>query len=172
MVEDRGIRYGEVRATDGAIWGRHDRWVLEGKIWIKAADWPEAEKHGWEWTATDDPLVCVRRRVSKRAVAIQQTAREMPIWNAVCSFAYKGEDEEGYSIHYRALVEDAVTSAVAWVENRQRELPDHFGKLLALKVFAFSPMPISEDGSLEASTSFWRYEWKCDHSKALPRRPS
>ena len=100
----------------------------------------------------------------------------LPIWNAVCSFAYKGEDgrtyEKGYSIHYRALGEDAVTSAVAWVENRQRELPDHFGKLLALKVFAFSPMPISEDGSLEASTSFWHYEWKCDHGKALPRRPS
>ena len=100
----------------------------------------------------------------------------LPIWHASCAFAVKGEDgrtyEKGYSIHYRALGEDAVTSAVAWVENRQRELPDHFGKLLALKVFAFSPMPISEDGSLEASTSFWHYEWKCDHGKALPRRPS
>ena len=80
-LKTEGVTYGEVRTTDGAIWGMYDRWVFEGKIWIKVGDWPEAKKHGWEATETDDNLVCVRRTF-RQAAAIRKVgsaAHEMPI---------------------------------------------------------------------------------------------
>ena len=99
---------------------------------------------------------------------------DLATWRADCFFAERGEDgrtyEKCHTIYYLASATAAVAEAVAWIENRQREVPEWFGMLLALKVYAFTPSRIGTTGQYTGPTGFCRFAWKCDQGKVLPQR--
>lgn len=102
---------------------------------------------------------------------------DLAMWMADCAFEVRGAEdgrayERVYTIHYAAPATSmlgAVAEAMAWVGNRQRHM--EFGRLLALKVYAFEPQVIGPDGQYSSPTGILCYEWKCDHGKSLPQRP-
>ena len=68
-----------------------------------------------------------------------------------------------FDIIYEAVhKQHAVISAWRWSRNRQRAVPEHFGKVGCIKIVIFVPQTVDEEGYLGANTGFDFYEWKID----------
>jgi len=57
---------------------------------------------------------------------------------------------------------EAVRAAGRFWDGRQRNVPDHFGKVICVKVHPRTLGPIGDDGQLHNGRGLFGYEWKID----------
>lgn len=67
-----------------------------------------------------------------------------------------------YATYSAATCADAVRDAVRFWNGRHNTIPDHFTKILCIKVARYLIGPIAEDGSLTNPGNFDFFEYKCD----------
>lgn len=68
------------------------------------------------------------------------------------------------TIHFRATGDKtAVKGAIAWWANRHKNVPSHFQRCYAVKVFEFDPSPLDDDGYQSNSGRIrMLFQWKID----------
>lgn len=64
--------------------------------------------------------------------------------------------------------ESAAKAVGRWWQNRQVAFPEHFHRLLAIKLWTSEPQRISEDGVLPSERGMVVWEWKIDGGRPLP----
>lgn len=57
----------------------------------------------------------------------------------------------------------AVRDALRWWDNRHAAIPEHFARMLALKVRTCVPQRVDNTGYLPVDSGQPFYEWKCDY---------
>lgn len=89
----------------------------------------------------------------------------MKTWAADCSFidTVDSAREKGHTIYFTAETADAAfDAAMRWADGRHRLLPEIFGVVGCIKLYAFQPSPIDAEGRYMLPTSFPVREWKYD----------
>lgn len=88
---------------------------------------------------------------------------ELLTFKASYEYRANGQRVRASDITYIAENEiEAARSFERFWDNRQREVPEWFGELLAVKIYQVTIRPIAEDGSYQNRNSLFNFEWKCD----------
>lgn len=56
----------------------------------------------------------------------------------------------------------AVDDVKRWFDNRHKNLPEFFARLLCVKLYHFAVPIMRDDGYLDMATGLYFYEWKYD----------
>lgn len=99
----------------------------------------------------------------------------MTIYQAVFSFQSKRgvvrHEERSTKISFEQDDDQrAVVDAIRWWGNRHAAIPEHFHRVVALKLYIWKPYRVRDDGYLEMPTGFPFYEWKSDWGLELGQR--